>query len=331
VHQRDLTERILRLRQVPTMAHLPTSDLAQLAASLRARTFKKGDVLLREDEPPRSFFMLGSGTVTMHRHGKRIGTVRGTAGVGFLSVLARTAGGTAAVANSYVDAFEVRADAMEEIFEDHFSVLIGTIRWIAQRLLAELVTQPPPPFTPPDISYDVLLGDRELGIVERIFLLRRMRAFTEANVNSLAAMARAMTEVRANAGDVIWRPGDRADASVFVVKGMLDLSWKDGAVVQQVGPGYALGGAESLVDRPRWNELVAREPVLLLRGQVEGLIDTFEDDLDLALRFMSMLGTYLMSIWDRKAETGIAAIGGPAAGEGKDSVPNLLVMPEATP
>lgn len=315
MRQLEITERILRLRGVPVFRGMASNDLAQLAVAVEPRTFQRGDVLLREDEPPRSFFLLGSGTVTMRRQGRRIGTVRGPGGVGFLSFLARSAGGTAAVAESFVEAYEVPGDAMAEIFEDHFAVLLGTIRWVGERLITENRAAAPPPYVPPEDALHQLIGDGELGIVERIFLLRRTRAFAHANVNSLARIARRMEEVRVPPGTRLWKPGDVADFSLFVVKGMLHQSWDGGEKVQTMGPGYVIGGAESLVGVPRWNELVADEPLVLLKGQREALIDLFEDDRELAMHFLSLLGTFLMSIWDRKAEAGVAAVGSGAAEE----------------
>jgi CRP-like cAMP-binding protein len=309
VRQLELTERILRLRGVPTLRTLPASATAQLAKSMRTVTFKRGEILLREDEPPRSFYLLTTGTVTLRRKGKRFGTVRGPGGVGFVAFLARHAGGTSAVAESFVEALEIQADAMDELFEDHFPVLLEHIRWVAERLIAENKVTQPPPYVPPVVSFESMIGDAELGIVERIFLLRRMRAFTEANVNSLATLARKMVEVRVPAGAVIWRENDVADHSYFIVKGRLSLRWGEGNFVQQIGPGYVVGGAESLVGTPRWNELVTDDPVIALRGTREGLIDLFEDDHELALKFMAMLATFLVSMWDRKAEEGIASVG----------------------
>jgi len=182
-------------------------------------------------------------------------------------------------------------------------------------MIAENKVTQPPPYVPPVVSFDAMIGEGELGIVERIFLLRRMRAFTEANVNSLATLARKMVELRLPAGKVLWKSGDPADHSYFIVKGMLSLRWgeprEDGQpeFVQQIGPGYVVGGAESLVGLPRWNELMTDEPVVVLRGTREGLIDLFEDDHELALKFLSMLATLLVTMWDRKAEAGIVSIG----------------------
>lgn len=307
MRQRDLTERILRLRGVPVFKTMKASELAPLAATIRSAAFEKGDVLLREDEPPKAFHLLLTGAVTMRRRGNKIQTITAPGGVGFLSLLARTGGGTEAVAESHTETFEVRADAIYEMFEDHFPVLLGTLRWLTDRLIQEnLALQEAPPYNPPPNGFDQLIGDRELGIVERIFLLRRTMGFKHANVNSTARLARGLKEVRVPAGETIWRPGDRATSTLFLVKGMMGLSWRnvhDGRpLVQTLGPGYIVGGAEAIANRPRWNELVTNEPAVFLRGSRESLIDMLEDDQEVALQFVSMLASFLLLAWDRKAE-----------------------------
>lgn len=342
VHQHELTERLLRLRTVPVFRTLAARELARVAESVHTRTFERGEVLLREEEPPRSIFLVGTGTVTMRRRGKRIGVVRAPGAVGFMAALARTAGSTEAVAETYVESFELGIDVIDDVFEDHFTVLLGTIRSVCERMMLENRSQEPPPFVPPTVPFEHLIGDRELGIVERIFLLRSGAAFRAANVNSIARLARAMTEMRVPAGEVLWEPGDVADASYFIVKGMMRLvseaapppllppslaperpielpvSEEGGLRIQSVGPGYFVGGAESLVGVPRWNRFVADEPGIVLRGSRENFIDMFEDDHEIAIRFLSMMASTLMAAWDRKAEAGIVSIGSP------DSAPTGL-------
>jgi CRP-like cAMP-binding protein len=304
-----MTQRILRLRGVPVFAPMTAADLAPLAAALVPRTFQKGEILLREDAPPRSYFVVGAGTVTMRRKGNLVGTIRAPGGVGFMAMLARNSGGTAAVAETYVEAYEVPADGVYEIFEDHFSVLLGTLRWITDRLLTEQRQMQPPPFVPPEVSLEHLIGDRELGMVERIFLLRQTRGFRNANVNSVARLARSMTEIRLGAGEVVWRPGDPATGPLFAIKGRLHTTWNDGKNRQELGPGYVIGGSEAMIGVPRWNTLVTDEPVVLLQGSRERLIDLMEDDLEMGLGYISLLAGFLMSIWDRKADAGIVSVG----------------------
>lgn len=317
MRQHDLTERILRLRAVPVFRSMKASELAPIAAAMRSATFEKGDVLLREDEPPKAFHLLLRGSVTMRRHGNKIRTVAAPGGVGFLSLLARTGGGTEAFAESHTETFEVRADSIYEMFEDHFPLLLGTLRWVTDRVILENLDQEPPPFVPPTEGFDQLIGERELGIVERIFLLRRTIGFKHANVNSTAQLVRTMKEVRLPVGETIWRPGEPATSALFLVKGQMNLSWRSTRdqrpIVQVVGPGYIVGGAEAIVNRPRWNELVTTEPAVFLQGSREALIDMLEDDLEVALQFLSMLAMLLLAAWDRKAEADAIGSSRPSA------------------
>ena len=310
MRRHDLTERILLLRAVPVFRAMTASELAPLAASMRSATFEKGEVILREDEPPKSFHLLLTGAVTIRRRGNVLRTISAPGGVGFLSLLARTSGGTEAVAETRTETFELRADAIHELFEDHFAVLLATLRWVIEWLIQESMTQEPPPYVPPADGFDRLVGERELGIVERIFLLRRTVGFEHANVNSTARLVRAMKEVRVDAGTTLWRAGDRATNILFLVKGKMESSWHDAEsgrrFVQVVGPGYIVGGGEAIANRPRWNDLVTVEPAVFLHGSRKSFIDMLEDDLDVALDFLSMVASFCLMAWDRRAEAALA-------------------------
>lgn len=320
MRQLDLTERLLRLRGVPVFRSMTASQLAPLAASIRSNTFERGQVILREDEAPRAFHMLLTGSVTMRRHGNTIRTITAPGGVGFLSLLARTAGGTEAVAETRVETFELGVDAIDEMFEDHFPVLFGTMRWVADRLLQENVVAPPRPYQPPPDDYEDLLDDEAIGIVERIFLIRRTLAFRKANVNSVARLARQMKEVRVPVGEHVWRQGDPSIGSYFIVKGKGTLRWGADSV-QHIGPSYIVGGIEAIAGKPRWNDFVVTEPLTALVGNREGLIDMFEDDLDVALQFLSMMASFLLVLWDRRAEREA----------GLPSTPSQAFMPSGAP
>ncbi|MFO0736544.1 MAG: cyclic nucleotide-binding domain-containing protein [Labilithrix sp.] len=326
MRQLDLTERLLRLRGVPVFRSMSATQLAPLAASMRSNTFEKGQVILREDESPRAFHMLLTGSVTMRRHGNTIRTITAPGGVGFLSLLARTAGGTEAVAESRVETFELGVDAIDEMFEDHFPVLLGTMRWVADRLLQENVLAPPRPYQPPPEDYEELLHDGEIGIVERIFLIRRTLAFRKANVNSVARLARQMKEIRVPAGEYLWRTGDASIGSFFIVKGKGELRWGD-QQVQHVGATYIVGGIEAIAGKPRWNDFVVTEPVTALVGNRERLIDMFEDDLDVALQFLSMMASFLLVLWDRRAERDAGIPSTPAQAFRPSGLPPGLAPP----
>jgi hypothetical protein len=327
VLQHELTGRLLRLRAVPVFRTMTPADLARVAASMTSRTFERGEVMLREDEPPRSMFMIDLGTVTLHRKGRRIGVVQAPGGVGFLSLIARNAGGTEAIAESYVESFELSVDLLDDVFEDHFQVLLGMIRWVTERLLSESRDRPAPTLTLPEFPFEHLVSDHELGLVERIFLLRSAVVFKGANVNSVAQLARAMKEIRFADEKVLWELGDVATGPYFIVKGRGRLVWNDGASVQEVGTGYVVGGAESIVGVPRWNRFVMDGPGVLLKGSREALIDLFEDDHSVAMHFLSTVASALMTAWDRNAEAGMLSVGSAeteSLDEGDDDEPSVL-------
>lgn len=300
MHRHELTERLLRLRAVPLFASAASADLAPLAATMRAASFDKGEVLLRGDAVPTSFHVLLSGVVTLRRGGERVQSVSAPAGVGFLAVLAQATDGTEVVAESLTQTFEIRADALAEMFEDHFPLMLGTMRWLAERVLEESAVGAPPPYVPPLDDSDLRIGEDELGIVERMFLVRRTIGFRRANMNSLVRLARRMKERRFGAGETVWHPGDPATSMLFLVKGKMELSWshpESGHLMKQiVGPGYVVGGAETAAHRPRWNHLVATEPAVLLSSEYEAIVDMLEDDHEVALRFLSTYAGFLLDL-----------------------------------
>jgi hypothetical protein len=243
--------------------------------------------------------------------------------VGFLSLLARTSGGTEAVAESRTDTFELRADAIHEMFEDHFSALLGTLRWVSERLMDETLVEEPRPYQPVSGALDGLVGEHELGMVARIFLLRRTTGFKHANVNSTARLARSLREIRLPAGSAVWRAGEPATHALFLVKGNMELSWarpNDGKpMVQIVGPGSIVGNVEAIAGRPRYGQLVTLEPAVFLQASREAVIDMLEDDFEVALQFLSVLAAQLLGSWDRKAEaSAVSPPKIPGASEARD-------------
>ena len=46
---------------------------------------------------------------------------------------------------------------------------------------------------------------------------------------------------------------------------------------------------------------MSTEPSIFLRGSREALIDMFEDDIEVAREFLSMIAGVLLNLWDQKA------------------------------
>ncbi len=70
-----------------------------------------------------------------------------------------------------------------------------------------------------------------------------------------------------------------------------------------------LGALESMAERPRWFDAVTLTPVTTLRGNMEYLIDAFEDNFDMAMAYVAVMGQWLLEIAERRAAQGIGTMG----------------------
>jgi CRP-like cAMP-binding protein len=124
-------------------------------------------------------------------------------------------------------------------------------------------------------------------------VLRQSPPFARASVNALAELSRAMSEVHFDPGTTIWSEGDPAGWMFIVLEGTLDCATAAGHTFR-LGPGAPAGSLESTADMPRWYTAVVHTPVIGLHGQVEELLDVFEDNFEMAADFLAVLSKWLM-------------------------------------
>lgn len=305
----DVTERILYLRSIPVAAVLPPPVLKVIAGQMKEDSFPAGASLMREGQPIEALHFLTSGRLALIRKGIAFGHLAPPQTLGFLGILARGDGTYDATAEEEITTFRLDAEVLTELLEDHFELLRATVRYLAERLSAEIQDLPqeqlgsrleaeeiPPP--PPNA----------MDLVDRMVYLRRLRAFRSTNLNSVAMMARMMIEERHPAGTRIWTAADPADANMFIVHGRVRCRAADGRT-WTVGPLNALGGLESAAVRPRWYELVAETDFVGLRMPISGFEDVLEDDFALAQDFMSVFAMQLVDILEKNAAAGRSTVG----------------------
>jgi hypothetical protein len=70
-----------------------------------------------------------------------------------------------------------------------------------------------------------------------------------------------------------------------------------------------VGAVESVADVPRWYRAVTATPLVALSGDVDGLFDVIEDNFDMGLDYLSVMSQWLISLLQRKAETGASGVG----------------------
>lgn len=294
-------ERTLILKTFPGFGNIGADELAVLAAIARERTFGAGETMHSPGKPVQAFHLVFRGQVQIYRNGKPTQLLGPRSSVGGLAALAGDMNGTHAVALEGVLALEIDADDMDDVFEDHFSMiqaiigsLAGTLRSVQMQMgggaafeSARKVAQ--------------ISTARPLTLVDKMFALRSATNFAEASMEALANMAQGMTERRYAPGDRLWRVGERADYSVLLITGVVECE-ADGVKPFTFGPGYYVGGLDSLSHSDRWYGCRAVSDVVALVLERQKLFDVLEDHTDMGIQMMRSLARGVNALFERMAK-----------------------------
>ncbi len=304
-----MTERSLHLRAIPVGTLLPPPVLAIIATHLKEHAYEKGDVLLRHGEMVGGLHLLVKGSLRLSAKGKELVVMTPPQSFGFLGILARSESIYDVDFPEGAVTLELDADTLHELLEDHFPLLYATLNYLAERLLHELVELPAEALAIP-MGPEVDIPEHELDFIERIFFLRKMGAFSTANLNALAVMSSNLVEMRLPAGTVLWKEGTPSDHVIMVVSGKLRCTTDSGKVFLY-GANTVIGGIEALAGRPHWYTLVADTPVLCFKGVQEVFLDLMEENFSMASDFMGFLAQRLLQLYSRKADQGLSTVNVP--------------------
>ena len=300
-------ERVLYLKAIPAFRGLNNDALAALAEAARERFHPRGSLLFDESTPIASIHHILDGRVRVTRGGTEVTTAGPGTPLGALAVLARVPMAFRGTAELDTISLEIDSEALMEVCDDHFSVVLNLLRYIARWIVD--IERREGPQGPPPTSQDARrrLADGELDLVERIFYLRRFPVFSEASINALAELSRGLTEVRFGPGVPLWSSGDAAPYALLVVEGSVDCVIPDGARRFQAGPGWGVGTMESIAELPRWHDATTTGSVVALHGAMEGLIDVFEDNVEMAMSFLALLSRGILSDTGKRGVAGVPA------------------------
>lgn len=295
-------ERILHLRRAPSLGSLPFHDLAIVAEPAKERFFPAGKLLLRDGEPISALYFVLEGRVRVTRGGRGFGVLGPGAGIGTIGILARDPEGMRAEAETDAVVLEIDGDAFLELLEDHFSILRHVLREFCRDSIDVWSRVPESPLLPSTPSVTAR-PQRALDFVERILLLRQ-GAFARSSVNALSELSRGLTELRFEAGTTLWTEGEPAGTILLGVDGVVECISARRGFTFRSGSGQALGALEALAEVSHWYDAVAETPFVALSGHVDGLLDVFEDNFEMALDFLGTISRWRMRLLDRLAEQG---------------------------
>jgi hypothetical protein len=128
-------------------------------------------------------------------------------------------------------------------------------------------------------------GTEAMEVIERVFLLQRVEVFSDTPSHHLARIALLAKEVEADAGALLLRGTEKADALYVVIDGELR-GERPGRSTRSVGPGEAVGALAILDDAPIGLDVRVVRKSRLLRLTRRDLRDLLHDHPDLAVSLL---------------------------------------------
>jgi CRP-like cAMP-binding protein len=122
---------------VVALEDLPPKDLEALRAVRKQRSFKKGDVLMRENDPGREAYLITDGTVSVKRGRKHLADVGPGHLVGEMALLLDEPRNATVTANEDVRAYEIPRAAFARVLDKSPAIWWLAAGVLARRLRAE--------------------------------------------------------------------------------------------------------------------------------------------------------------------------------------------------
>jgi CRP-like cAMP-binding protein len=292
-------QRVLALRTFSAFRDLMPAEVAVLAENAHERRFPRGKPLYRRGAVIRSLHFVMQGKVGLVRDGVKARELGPQSVIGGLSSLGVQPANEEYVALEETVTLELLHEDVEDVFEDNFRIFLGVIRAIAgavirvRRTLGESAGFPEVGSGQPSRN----LG--ELGLVEKIFFLRENMNFAKTRVEALADLAQETVDVKIAEGEALWKVGDPSDHSLMLISGIIDCHSEEPLQRFAFDPGSTVGGLDSLANVPRWFEARARTPLRGLRVETQRLLDVFEDNMEMGIDLLRVIGYTLHELQSR--------------------------------
>jgi CRP/FNR family transcriptional regulator, cyclic AMP receptor protein len=122
--------------------------------------------------------------------------------------------------------------------------------------------------------------ETHLSTVEKILFLKSVDIFQHAAIEELGRVAALTQDARFEAGETIYREGDPVEAIYIILKGRAVVQ-SHGKVVREVGEKIAVGVLAALDLGAALRTVTAREPVHVLKLNVQDFQDVLASDFEL--------------------------------------------------
>ena len=118
--------------------------------------------------------------------------------------------------------------------------------------------------------------------------IRESPLFADANIDAIAELARAGSEIRYPSGTYLWRIGDPSSFSLTIDYGQVKCTNNAGQIIT-VGAGYGLGVLDAFGAQPRSYDALTETKIIAQRSGVETFFAVIEGHFDLAMELIAIL------------------------------------------
>lgn len=282
-------QRILTLRTFPAFSSLEPHELAVMAEYCEDCFFEKGEVIAKSGLPVTGLHLVVEGQVQIYKDGQPFRLMKERESVGGIASITMDPRGIDAVAVEDTTTLALAREDMEDLFEDHASLMLAVTRVLARTLIQGRRQRGP------NAGYDIdkeVAGEPhegEVDLMDRVFFLTSMMAMDGVSVDALADLAYGSKAVRFEKGDVLWKAGDVADHFVGIISGLVDCESEDGKQTFRFGASSTVGGMDAISGDPRWYGAVASTDVVGVRVEMANLFDLYEDNVEMGMAMMRVL------------------------------------------
>lgn len=299
----DFAERYLYLRSMPGGPKFSEAGLLPLAEHAEEVVFRRGARLFDQGALPDCVYFLMQGRVEMLADGVSRGFIESPGAIGILAVMGDCEMPYDVVARDEVVALAVDTEFFRETFEENFDIALEIVGSLSAHLLSKRKTLPAR-MTPELELPPTLLRAKQLGLVERMLIVRRFDIFGPGALTGLTEVAQQFEELQLIAGEELFHAGSHADTFHILLEGVIEMEWPESKEEVTMGPMFS--NLETFGALPRGATARAKTHARLLVVSWETLIDVFEDHTEMVLAIIARLAQAVIQFTGSVFSTDIA-------------------------
>lgn len=277
------------------MSGLPAANVAwaasRLASTMDDVRVQAGGVIYRQGEPSDDHFFVVEGEVALEAEGAPPWVFGERSLIGTVDLMLDRPRSRNAVARRASHLLRMPAQDWLDMLEDNFELTRSAVQGLASGINEVRVALGAVDITVPGVAVPLPSGalGEKVGLIDRIFALRGVGLFSEADVQALIDLAVLAREQTFEAGAPVVVRGE-ASASLFVVlSGEVSTSRVAGGPRESFGAGHVVFGPSAAAAENPAHEARAVLDTRVLRIAREDYLDVMEEHFALARSSMKAI------------------------------------------